>query len=165
VRAAERTVVDRRHLENVLPQIGCCGIWCGSCVVGNGALMELARRYREMVELHGLEHWGAVGFDYAEFTKGLKSVSELDVCSGCRAGGGRDHCELRECSRDRELYSCVGCSEFPDCAQREVLKHMRSGARGAGLSVIESGTDAERISSNGERELSGKWWWRALFED
>jgi hypothetical protein len=156
--------VDRRHLENVMPQIGCCGIWCGSCVVGNGALMELARRYLEMVESHGLEHWGATGFDYAEFAKGLKSISELDICRGCLAGGGRDNCELRECVRERELDSCVCCGEFSNCSRHEHLEHMRSGARGAGLTVIDADTDAERLLTNAEAELSSKWWWRAVFE-
>jgi hypothetical protein len=125
----------------------------------------LARRYREMVESHGLEHWGATGFDYAEFAKGLKSVSELDVCSGCRAGGGRDDCELRECVRERELDSCVCCGEIPNCSHRELLEHMRSGARRAGLTVIDSETDVERVRSNAEAELSPKWWWRAVFEE
>ena len=41
--------------EDVKGQIGCCGIWCGSCVVGNGALRELTRRYEEIVENYGLE--------------------------------------------------------------------------------------------------------------
>ena len=86
--------MDGQHLENVIPQVGRCGIWCGSCVVGNGALMELAQRYREMVESHGLKQWGATGFDYDEFIQGLECVSELDVCPGCLSGGGRDECPL-----------------------------------------------------------------------
>ena len=127
--------------------------------------MELARRYRDMVESHGLEHWGAAGFDYAEFAKGLESISELEACRGCLAGGGRDDCELRECAQDRQLDGCVNCSEFPDCSHGELLEHMRSGARRAGLTVIESSADAERVSASAESKLSSSWWWRAVFED
>lgn len=29
--------------RSVERQIGYCGIWCGSCIVGNGALRELSR--------------------------------------------------------------------------------------------------------------------------
>ena len=35
------------ELENVKDQIGYCGIWCGSCIVGNGALRELTRKYED----------------------------------------------------------------------------------------------------------------------
>jgi hypothetical protein len=46
---------DREALENVKGQIGACGIWCGSCAVGNGALQELSRRYGELLKGHGLD--------------------------------------------------------------------------------------------------------------
>jgi hypothetical protein len=156
--------MDRRHLERVVPQIGRCGIWCGSCVVGNGALMELARRYRDMVDSHGLEHWGARGFDYAEFAKGLESISQLEVCSGCLSGGGRDDCELKQCAQERRHDGCVDCGEFPGCSHGKLLEHMRSGARRAGLTVIDAGPDAERVRAGGRLELCRNWWWRAVFE-
>ena len=161
----ERQRMDRGDLEKVIPQIGRCGIWCGSCAVGNGVLMELARRYRGMVESHGLEHWGATGFDYAEFIKGLGCISQLEVCPGCLSGGGRDECQLRQCMQAREFDSCVDCGEFSDCPHGELLEHMRSGARRAGLTVIDTRADSERVRGGGEAELSGEWWWRAVFED
>ena len=155
--------MDRRHLERVIPQIGRCGIWCGSCVVGNGALMELARRYRDLADSHGLEDWGSTGFDYAEFAKGLESVSRLEACSGCLAGGGRDDCELGQCARARRHDVCVDCSEFSSCSHGELLEHMRSGARRAGLTVIDTSADAERVRAEPTSELRQHWWWRALF--
>ena len=156
--------MERGHLERVMPQIGRCGIWCGSCVVGNGALMELARRYRDMVDSHGLEHWGAEGFDYAEFAKGLALISELEVCPGCLSGGGRDGCKLRSCAHERQLDGCVDCGEFSRCPDGELLEHMRSGARRAGLTVVDSRADAERVRASAESELHELWWWRALFD-
>jgi len=57
--------------EGVRGQIGYCGIWCGSCVVGNGALRELTRRYEELVRAYGLEGWAPGNFDFGEFKKGL----------------------------------------------------------------------------------------------
>ncbi len=33
--------------DRVKAQIGACGIWCGSCAVGNGSLRELSRRFEE----------------------------------------------------------------------------------------------------------------------
>ena len=42
--------------ENVQDQIGACGIWCGSCAVGNGSLRLASQRYSEVLEGHGIEH-------------------------------------------------------------------------------------------------------------
>ena len=156
--------MDRGHLTHVMGQIGYCGIWCGSCVVGSSALMELARRYRQMVDSHGVEHWGAQGFDYAEFVKGLESISKLEVCPGCLSGGGRDDCELRLCATRREAECCVDCDLFGDCTHGELLEHMRSGARQAGLAVIDTSADGQRVLSDTDSELVRRWWWRALFQ-
>jgi len=41
--------------KNVKNQIGFCGIWCGSCAAGNGAIVELARRFDEIVKKYELE--------------------------------------------------------------------------------------------------------------
>ena len=56
------SVVDVNKLEdkafqNVKDQIGFCGIWCGSCVAGNGAVVELTRRFEEVVRKYNLEKW------------------------------------------------------------------------------------------------------------
>ena len=56
--------MDRDAFRNVFDQVGFCGIWCGSCVVGTGALMQLASRYRDICESYGLGHWGGSDFDY-----------------------------------------------------------------------------------------------------
>ena len=36
--------METKPFGNVKNQIGRCGIWCGSCVVGNGTLKEMAKR-------------------------------------------------------------------------------------------------------------------------
>jgi hypothetical protein len=56
--------MDDRPFENVRDQIGFCGIWCGSCAVGNGALRELTKRYEDVVKGYGLE--GCAGCDQPE---------------------------------------------------------------------------------------------------
>ena len=53
------------ELENTRDQIGFCGIWCGSCMVGNGALRELTRRYEAITKAYGLPDWAAKDFDHA----------------------------------------------------------------------------------------------------
>ena len=71
----------RKAFENVRDQIGVCGIWCGSCIVGNGALRELTRRYKELITAYSLEEWGPRDFDFEELLKGLESIREHASCA------------------------------------------------------------------------------------
>jgi hypothetical protein len=126
--------------------------------------MLLAERYRDLCESHGLGQWGAESFDYQEFLKGLQSISELPVCPGCLNGGGRDDCEMRRCASDRGIGGCGACADDTGCPHRELLEHMRAGARRAGLVVVESAGLKELLKERREQELASAWWWRALFD-
>ena len=155
--------MSREALDNVFDQVGYCGIWCGSCAVGAGALMELAAKYRAMAESHGLGHWGAAGFDYAEFLKGLDAIAALPACAGCLRGGGRDDCELRSCASGRGLRACSACTDRDACRHGELLEHMRTGALGAGLIVVDRPDEHDLAEDRRTEDLESRWWWRALF--
>ena len=99
--------MQTKHFENVRNQIGFCGIWCGSCVVGNGALRELTKRYEKLIKDYGLEEWAPKDFDFKEFSKGLKSIQTLPLCEGCLKGGGRPNCEIRTCAQNKSIDGCV----------------------------------------------------------
>ena len=68
--------------ENVKNQIGFCGIWCGSCVAGNGVLKELTRRYEQIIKMYGVDEWAPKDFDFGESTKGLASIQAMPLCLG-----------------------------------------------------------------------------------
>jgi hypothetical protein len=159
------SVMERDAFQNVFDQVGFCGIWCGSCAVGTGALMELADRYRDMCESHGLGHWGAPEYDYEKFLKGLESISGLPVCPGCLKGGGRDNCEIRHCASERHLAGCGACTDPAACRHDALLDHMRSGARAAGLVVVDIPGTHELPKERRQQELASAWWWRALFAE
>jgi hypothetical protein len=120
--------------ENVKPQIGACGIWCGSCAVGNGSLRLASEHYSEVLEGHSIEHWAPPTLDYAALSNGLSIVSDMATCAGCRQGGGRSDCELKACTTQRRLSECSECDEAV-CPHAKLLNHMRSGALNAGLFV------------------------------
>ena len=124
-----------RAFENVRNQIGCCGIWCGSCVVGNGTLRELAGDFEKLLQGYDVLKWGAEGVDAREFLKGLRSIRAIPVCPGCAKGGGRPECELRTCAQDNVVYDCSECDAPSRCAHADLLGHMREGAVKAGLFV------------------------------
>jgi len=138
-------MMNRQAFDNVKSQIGVCGIWCGSCAVGNGALCEVTRRYVEVLEGHGIEHWAPSELDYDAFSNGLSIVAKIASCQGCRRGGGRAECEMKACASERNLRECNVCGEL-ECLHAEVLERMRKGACEAGLFVnTEPGTADARL--------------------
>ena len=78
--------METETFENVKGQIGRCGIWCGSCAVGNGTLKKLAKRCEHIIGGYGVDEWGAKDFDGKEFMKRLASIQALPVCQGCLKG-------------------------------------------------------------------------------
>lgn len=149
--------------EKVKDQIGFCGIWCGSCVVGNGTLRELTRKYREIISVYGLAEWGPKNFDFEEFSKGLASIESMDLCPGCLKGGGRDECEMKACASAKKIDDCSACPEPTVCRHVEILEKMRSGALKAGLLVKTENVDANGLVEKWTAELKAKWPCRILF--
>lgn len=151
--------------ENVRNQIGFCGIWCGSCVVGNGALRELTKRYGEIVRKYGLAEWAPKDFSFEEFTKGFVSIQAISQCSGCRKGGGRDDCEMRTCALGKGMSDCSECDQPEMCKNHETLNHMRAGAQLAGLFVKTEKANRKDLLANWTAELKGRWPCYILFMD
>jgi hypothetical protein len=149
--------MNNEAFENVKDQIGFCGIWCGSCVVGNGALRELTRRYEETIKSYGLEGWGPKDFDYTEFSKGLASIQRMPICPGCLKGGGRENCEMRTCATSKAVQHCMECKERRECKHNEILNYMRSGALAAGLFVKADQAEREESLEEWVSRLKSKW--------
>jgi len=143
--------------ENVKDQMGYCGIWCGSCVVGNGALTELTRQYKYLVKAYGLDHWAPGDVDWNAFYRSLDSVAAVQVCVGCRKGGGRDDCEMRACATSKGLEECVACGDDRTCKHAGILEHMRSGAAAVGLFVKEDAADRRSLIDKWTGELRKRW--------
>lgn len=149
--------------DNVKDQIGFCGIWCGSCAAGNGALRELTRRYEETTEAYGLSGWAPRDFEYDEFAKGLASIRRMPLCQGCLKGGGRERCEIRACAMGRSLTDCTECEAGSECEHGKILEEMRSGALAAGLMVRTDRADREERLEGWMAELASRWPSRLLF--
>jgi hypothetical protein len=156
---------DMRAYHKVKQQIGYCGIWCGSCVVGNGALCELTRRYRAMTEAYGLGRWAPRDFDYSEFARGLASIQAIPSCPGCLAGGGRDDCEIRACARSRALDDCTRCPDFGKCEHNGILQRMRSGAAAAGLLLRSDSREEDELLQEWSATIERRWPCCVLFQE
>jgi len=114
-------------------QIGYCGLWCGSCIVGNGTLRELTRRYEGLIKGYGINEWGAKDFDSEEFMKGLLSIQNLPICAGCLRGGGNDECKMRPCASKKKISECSECDNPMACRNSEALEKVRTGALAVGM--------------------------------
>ncbi|MFC1851807.1 DUF3795 domain-containing protein [candidate division CSSED10-310 bacterium] len=153
-----------KAFENVHMQIGACGIWCGSCVVGNGTLRELTKNYRTIIETYGLVEWGPKDINFEEFLKGLNSIQEMPLCPGCHKGGGRDDCEMKTCTSQRHINDCSYCSDIKQCENIDILQHMRSGALKAGLFVKAEDADDRALIEKWTASLKNTWPHAILFD-
>lgn len=143
--------------EKVEDQIGFCGIWCGSCIVGNGALRELTKEYEQIIKAYGLEEWGPKDFDFKEFMKGLGSIKAMPLCQGCLKGDGRPNCEIRICASNRKINDCCECDQQAACKNLGILQKMRTGAQRAGLLVKTENVDRRKLIEKWITELKAKW--------
>jgi hypothetical protein len=151
------TTSSRSAFENVKDQIGYCGIWCGSCIIGNGALAELTTRYEKLLAAYGLEEWAPGEFDHEGFSQALDIIRRCGSCPGCRKGGGRDNCEIRTCAVERGSSNCAECDAGAACGPRELLEKMSAGAMAAGLFVKTDAEDPEQAIPRWQHEISQSW--------
>jgi hypothetical protein len=143
--------METRAFENVMNQIGRCGIWCGSCVVGNGTLKTLAERCEHIIGGYGVDEWGAKNFDGKGFMKGLASIQDLPICQGCLRGGGNEECRIRPCASSKKLSDCMECTEIKTCKNTEALQKVRAGALRVGMLAKTENDKTE------EQELIRMW--------
>ena len=146
-------ILVSKAFKNVENQIGYCGIWCGSCIVGNGALKELTRKYAFVLEGYGINGWGAeeASFDGKNLIKSLVGVQKIPVCRGCLKGGGAKNCKIRACATSRKMADCTECPEFMKCENREALNNVRTGALRVGMTAR---TGKDTVS---RQQLIKKW--------
>lgn len=159
--------MEAKAFENVKNQIGCCGLWCGSCIVGNGTLKELTKRYEHLIGGYGVNEWGARNFDGKEFMRGLASIQALPMCQGCLKGGGNDECKIRPCARSRRISDCMECNELKTCKNLEALQKVRTGAFHVGMLMKTDNDkdDPQQLISKWIAELKNKWPSLILFLD
>ncbi len=146
-----------KAFESVKDQIGYCGIWCGSCIVGNGTLRELTKRYEDLIRGYGIDDWGAKGFDPKEFMKGLSSLQNLHICVGCRKGGGNEECRIRPCASSRKIADCTECDEPGTCKNSAALQKVRKGALAVGMVAKDRKCSQQQLIEKWTAEIRDKF--------
>lgn len=153
----KKPAVKTSAFSKVKDQVGFCGIWCGSCVVGNGTLKELTARYRKVIRDYDLEKWAPNTFDFNEFLKGLETIEATPSCAGCRKGGGWDTCPMRGCVKERKISDCAECDDQTACPHSVSLEKMRTGSVRAGLFVKIRRGSSEKLVGRWAQEIKTRW--------
>jgi hypothetical protein len=139
--------LEAKGFEYVKNQIGFCGIWCGSCTGGNGAITELARRLDELIKSSNAEKWVPKEFDFNEFMKGLTCIQAAPLCSGCQKGGGDPTCKVRTCAQKKNIVNCSQCDALMGCKSFEALEQYYPKIK----------EDLKKIKNTSQGELVEKW--------
>ena len=148
---------SREAFDRVREQIGYCGIWCGSCAVGNGCLAGLSTGLQELLKAYGAPEWASVQTGWETFLKDLDGIGHSASCAGCRKGGGRDDCEIRACALRRGVSHCTECPSFGSCEHSTILDHMRFGAAKAGMSVLSPRESPETTIPEWAERVKTQW--------
>lgn len=143
--------------ENVRDQVSACGIWCGSCAVGNGVISDLAARYEQLLRAYGLAEWGPKEIDYDVLFGNLKAMHEMPGCPGCRQGGGLEGCAMRICAAEKELEECIACDEYGTCQHTKALQQTLKGATAAKMVVKTASGDSAELITRWMDDLQGTW--------
>lgn len=138
-------------------QIGYCGIWCGSCVVGNGTLQRLSAEYEDVIKNYDLESWVPKTFNFKEFLKGLEAIKAAPLCAGCRKGGGWEACPMRVCAIQKEITDCAECDDQAACPHSANLNKMRTGSVKAGLFVKIGKGNQKKLAAQWAKKLKARW--------
>jgi hypothetical protein len=110
----------------VKDQAGPCGIVCGACVLGNGAIAETAAKTKSYITGYGIKEWapmvpGGAEIDWTETEKTLDWMTKYAGCLGCEKGGGPPDCAIRLCANEKGFQLCSQCGELDDCGKFEWL--------------------------------------------
>ena len=151
--------------NRVKSQVGRCGIWCGSCVVGNGTLQQLTAGYEAVIKNYDLENWAPGTFDFKEFLKGLAAIKATPLCAGCRKGGGWEACPMRGCVVKKGIPDCAECGEQAACPHSASLEKMRTGSDRAGLFVKRQKGNQKKFIAQWTKKLKTRWPSSILFLD
>ena len=149
LRLRGRPELTTKNFDNVKNQIGFCGIWCGSCLGGSGAVQELTRKYEQIVKhsQRTLEKWAPKEFDYNATMKSLASIKAMPLCTGRKKGGGDPSCKVRTCASKRNMANCSECNELMKCKNFEDLEK--------GYPKIKK--KLTKIKNANQKEITKKW--------
>jgi len=107
--------------------LGHCGMLCGACPLGSGAVAESASQTRKHIADCQIPMWspfvpGGEAIDWKAMDRCLEWLQKYACCAGCKNGGGPPDCTIRICARERGMELCSSCRDLDGCNRFEWLK-------------------------------------------
>lgn len=112
--------------SKVFNQVAPCGITCGTCVLGDGTIVDAAEKMITYINGYGIKDWapttpGGSEINWDETQKTMKWLTQNAHCIGCEMGGGPPDCAIRLCSKEKGYTLCNMCEELETCTKFEWL--------------------------------------------
>jgi len=102
-----------------------CGL-CYTCPLANPDFLEAIARIKSYLGQSSFSWWfnclpESKVFSLPEFLKGLDWFLNHTECSGCKEGGGRNPCPIRDCASKRQYAHCNECPDFQTCEHYNII--------------------------------------------
>ncbi len=124
-----------------------CGLYCGNCSFGTGAIPDLARDLRKELREQRFDKVAEL-IPFPEFKKYPECYEVLGAmvklrCKGCRGGTRSRYCEIARCVIEHEVAGCWECDSFDGCGKLDFLAAVHGDAHLKNLRKIKkAGVDA-----------------------
>jgi hypothetical protein len=100
--------------------ISYCGSYCRFCDWFTGRIRRVAETTLNLVQDRSVlrRQLEQKGVDFANFIKGIVSLTESSICPSCKAEvkknrNAEDRCKIRQCCSNKGFNLCSDCEEFP----------------------------------------------------
>jgi hypothetical protein len=97
--------------------ISYCGSYCRTCDWFTGRIRKIFNSSLKMQDLYQFRKLLDGNVNPDNFKKGLQSIANSGICSGCKAeivkNPYEDRCKIRQCAFSRGFELCSDCPEFP----------------------------------------------------
>lgn len=108
-----------------------CGLCCADCIPSCEEFFALVDRLDQMLEQLQFNKYAELKSvqnkefeDYPTFLSVLRQIKHLRCPAPCRQGGGKSHCEVRECVKSKKLKGCWECKDRRKCTLLDRLRHI-----------------------------------------
>lgn len=127
--------------EEYLNSTSYCGLYCGSCPFGTGAIPDLARDLRkELRSCRFNEIAETIPFEslkkYPDCYEVLGEMVKLR-CNGCRNGMRSRYCDVAKCAIRKKYTGCWECDEFSSCKKLKFLEPIHGEAHKKNMRKIK----------------------------
>jgi hypothetical protein len=97
--------------------ISYCGSYCRTCDWFTGRIRKIFNSSLKMQDLYQFRKLLDGNVNPDNFKKGLQSIANSGICSGCKAeivkNPYEDRCKIRQCAFSSGFERCSDCPEFP----------------------------------------------------